>query len=241
MIHMSKKIQIKGVIFDLDGSLVDSMWMWKAIDYEFLGTYGITVPAGLTDAIEGMSFTETATYFKETFCLPLTVDEIKDIWIRMAYNKYSNEVGFKPGVKAFLDYLRREQIPIGIATSNSRSLVDAVLKSLQVDTYFHTIVTACDVNKGKPAPDIYLYAAQAMQIKPDDYLVFEDVPAGIMAGKAAGMRVIAVQDSFSDHVDVQKRRLADGYICDYSEILACMEDGGICDWERLIANKEKTC
>lgn len=238
---MSEKIQIKGVIFDLDGSLVDSMWMWKAIDYEFLGTYGVPVPSGLTDAIEGMSFTETAAYFKETFHLPLTVDEIKNIWIQMAYDKYSNEVGFKPGVKAFLDYLCREQIPIGIATSNSRSLVDAVLKSLQIDTYFHTVVTACDVNKGKPAPDIYLYAAHSMQREPKDCLVFEDVPAGIIAGKTAGMRVIAVQDSFSDHVDIQKHKLADGYIHSYTEILACMEDGGICNWERFTANKEKIC
>ncbi len=235
---MSDKIQIKGVVFDLDGSLVDSMWMWRAIDVEFLGRYHNAVPERLTDAIEGMSFTETATYFKETFDLPLSVEEIKETWIQMAYDKYSNEVDFKPGVKAFLDYLREQQIPVSIATSNSRSLVNAVLNSLQIDTYFHTVVTACDVNKGKPAPDIYLFAANAMQVDPKDCLVFEDVPNGIMAGKNAGMRVIAVQDDFSDHQDAQKRLLADGYITDYAQILAYMEEKGICNWSSFLS-KEK--
>ncbi len=236
---MSEKIQIKGVIFDLDGSLVDSMWMWKAIDVEFLGRYHNEVPERLTDAIEGMSFTETAAYFKETFQLPLSVDEIKDTWIQMAYDKYSHEVGFKPGVKAFLDYLKEMQIPIGIATSNSRSLVNAVLKSLNAETYFHTVVTACDVNKGKPAPDIYLFAANAMQVNPKDCLVFEDVPAGIMAGKNAGMRVIAVQDDFSNHQNEQKRQLADGYITDYAEILKYMEADGVCDWQAFVSREEE--
>ena len=77
-------MRVKGVIFDLDGTLVDSMWMWKQIDVEFLGRYGLEVPKDLERVIEGMSFSETAVYFKERFQLPMTLDEIKSTWNQMA-------------------------------------------------------------------------------------------------------------------------------------------------------------
>ena len=77
----------KAVIFDLDGTLVDSMWMWKAIDIEYLGRFGIELPATLQKDIEGKSFSETAVYFKETFKLPDSLEKIKSDWNRMAYDK----------------------------------------------------------------------------------------------------------------------------------------------------------
>ena len=92
----------KGVIFDLDGTLVDSMNVWKEIDVSYLGKHGYDVPDDLHDEIEGMSFTETAAYFKKRFCLKETVDEIKDCWNQMAYEKYCHEVALKPGAAAFL-------------------------------------------------------------------------------------------------------------------------------------------
>ena len=88
---------IKAVIFDLDGTLVDSMWMWHAIDVEFLREYGYECPEDLHKVIEGMSFSETAVYFKERFCLPLSLEEIKAIWTRMSIDKYRCEVPLKPG------------------------------------------------------------------------------------------------------------------------------------------------
>ena len=75
---------IKAVIFDLDGTLVDSMWMWEDIDIEYLGRYGLSCPEDLQKAIEGMSFTETAVYFKERFGLPDSIVEIKEAWIAMS-------------------------------------------------------------------------------------------------------------------------------------------------------------
>lgn len=75
---------IKAVIFDLDGTLVDSMWMWEDIDIEYLGRYGLSCPEDLQKAIEGMSFTETAVYFKERFGLPDSIEEIKEAWIAMS-------------------------------------------------------------------------------------------------------------------------------------------------------------
>lgn len=83
---------IKAVIFDLDGTLVDSMWMWEDIDIEYLGRYGLSCPEDLQKAIEGMSFTETAVYFKERFGLPDSIEEIKEAWIAMSLEKYEKEV-----------------------------------------------------------------------------------------------------------------------------------------------------
>jgi len=208
----------KAVIFDLDGTLVDSMWMWKAIDIEYLGRYGYDLPATLQKDIEGMSFSETAVYFKETFQIPDTLEEIKATWNRMAYDKYTKEVPLKKGVQKFLDYCKENRILLGIATSNSRELVDATLKALNIKEYFACVMTACEVAKGKPAPDIYLAVAEKLQAEPSRCLVFEDIEMGIMAGKNAGMEVCAVEDEFSMNQIEAKKKLADYYIKDYFDI-----------------------
>lgn len=209
----------KAVIFDLDGTLVDSMWMWKSIDIEFLGRYGYECPDDLQRAIEGMSFSETAVYFKERFHLPMELDKIKEIWIQMSIDKYRFEVPLKPGVEEFLKYLKTNGIKTGIATSNGREMVDAVLMSLRVEPYFDVVTTACEVAAGKPAPDIYLKVAQTLSVKPQQCLVFEDIPAGILAGKRAGMTVCAVEDEFSLNLKAEKSAMADYYIRDYHELL----------------------
>lgn len=209
----------KAVIFDLDGTLVDSMWMWKDIDIEFLKVYGYECPDDLQKVIEGMSFSETAAYFKERFRLPLALEEIKAIWTEMSLNKYRHEVPLKQGVREFLQYLKDRGLKAGIATSNGREMVDAVIASLNIGPYFQVITTACEVAAGKPEPDIYLKVADSLQVKPEDCLVFEDVPAGILAGKRAGMKVCAVEDEFSREMRAEKRSLADYYINDYFDIL----------------------
>ena len=209
----------KAAIFDLDGTLVDSMWMWKAIDIEFLGRYGYGCPDDLQRAIEGMSFSETAAYFKERFSLPMELNEIKDIWIRMSIDKYRHEVPLKTGAKAFLNELKGRGFKLGIATSNGRDMVDAVLGSLRVEPYFDVVTTACEVASGKPSPDIYLKVSDTLQVAPQQCLVFEDIPAGILAGKRAGMTVCAVEDEFSLDLKEEKQSMADYYIKDYDELL----------------------
>lgn len=212
--------QIQSVIFDLDGTLVDSMWLWHDIDVEFLEQRGLTLPDTYQQEIEGMSFTETAVYTKKLFHLSESVEELKEIWNRMAIEKYTYEVPFKPGAERFLQHCRDKKIAVGIATSNSKELVGAVAKSLHFQDYIQEIVTACEVERGKPAPDVYLEAASRLGVEPGRCLVFEDVPMGILAGKNAGMRVCAVEDDFSIGQQEEKRRLADYYITDYHEIFA---------------------
>ena len=97
--------------------------------------------------------------------------------------------------------------------------LDGTLTSLKVKEYFDAVVTACEVAHGKPEPDIYLEVAKRLGVQPENCLVFEDIPAGIMAGKAAGMPVIAMEDDFSADLMDEKRELADAVISDYRELL----------------------
>lgn len=210
---------IEAVLFDLDGSLVDSMWLWRDIDIAYLGRFGIALPAGLQEDIEGMSFSETAEYFKKRFQLPDSIQKIKEDWNQMAWDKYTYQVPLKNGAREFIAYCSKKGIRLGIATSNSRQLVENVMKVHGLLDYFDSIVTACDVEKGKPAPDVYLEAARQCGISPDKCMVFEDIVPGIMAGKAAGMKVCAVWDAYSYYQDDEKKKLADYYITDYFDIM----------------------
>lgn len=210
---------IDAVLFDLDGTLVDSMWMWGAIDREYLGRHGLLVPAGLQQEIEGMSFSETAVYFKERFSLPDSLDVIKAEWIAMSKEKYAHEVPLKSGALEFLQYLKKHGIRSGIATSNGRELLNAVIAGLRIDPYFQCLMTSCEAGAGKPAPDIYLKVAETLGIKPERCLVFEDTPAGIRAGKSAGMRVCAIYDAYAKERQEENRRMADYYIQDFYQVL----------------------
>lgn len=206
---------IEAVIFDLDGTLVDSMWIWHEIDVEYLGRFGITVPENLQYQIEGMSFKETADHFKKTFAIQDSTDVIMSDWNKMAWDKYENEIPLKEGVLEFLKGCRRNNIKLGIATSNSRELVESVLRARNIRDYFSCILTGSEVKRGKPAPDIYLAVAKELKVSPDSCLVFEDIIPGIMAGKNAGMRVCAVEDEYSAPYRTKKAETADYYIDNY--------------------------
>ncbi len=209
----------EAILFDLDGTLVDSMWMWEKIDIEYLGRYGISLPDKLQESIEGMSFSETAVYFKEQFALEDDLDKIKADWNEMACEKYLKEVPFKEGAQAFLEACKCRGIKLGVATSNSRELVECAAKALHLYEYMDCIMTACEVKKGKPAPDIYLAVAKKLGVSPSKCLVFEDILPGIMAGKNAGMTTCAVADAYSENVRTEKKKLADFFIEDYKELL----------------------
>lgn len=210
---------MKAVIFDLDGTVVDSMWMWEAIDIEYLARFGITLPVDLQKNIAGMSFSETAVYFKKMFSIPDSLEKIKDDWNRMAMDKYCKEVSLKPGVLEFLKKLKAYGIKMGIATSNSKELAMAVLNAQKILGYFDEVHMSCEVKRGKPAPDIYLLVAKCLGVSPKHCLVFEDIPEGIRAGKAAGMKVCGVEDAFSAPYREEKKKLTDYYIMQYDEIM----------------------
>lgn len=206
---------IHGIIFDLDGTLVDSMWVWNAIDIEYLGSFGIPVPEDLQILLGGLSFTETAVYFKEHFGIPDPIEKIEADWNRMAFEKYRDDVRLKEGAGDFLRFLKGNRIPAGIATSNSMELVETLLASLGISDCFGAIVTGHEVSKGKPDPEIYLTCAERLGIVPADILAFEDVVNGILSARRAGMKVCAVYDDHCSRLDDEKRELADYFIYDY--------------------------
>lgn len=209
----------KAVIFDLDGSLVDSMWIWREIDIEYMNRHGYATTREELDAfqaeIEGMSFRETAEWVSSHYDIPRTVEEMMDDWNNMAWDKYEKEVPLKEGVRGFIERCKKHGIKLGIASSNSRELVENVLNVHGILDYFECIKTGSDGLKGKPAPDIYLTVADLLQVSPADCLVFEDVIKGIQAGKSAGMQVCAVEDAYSAIHREEKKKLADYYIEDY--------------------------
>ena len=213
------KNQLDAVIFDLDGTLVDSMWVWEKVDETFLGQLGIEVPSDMNKDLEGKSFTETAIYFKERFKLEMSVEEIKQSWNEMGWEFYTHQVPLKKGVKEFLEFLSEQGIKMGIATSNSIELVRAVLKALDIERYFVQIRTSCEVGRGKPFPDIYLKVAEDLQVDPSRCLVFEDIPNGVRAGKNAGMTAWGVLDRQEAALWEETKDLADDHITDYHEAI----------------------
>lgn len=210
---------VKAVLFDLDGTLIDSMWVWGDIDIIYLKKHGIAYPEDLLYEIEGMSFKEVAVYFKERFFLPDSLDEIQDEWTEMAKEKYKNEVPLKPGVYPFLEYLKLHGIHTGIATSNNRELLTAVMNAHHLQDYIEYTMTSCEAGAGKPAPDIYLKVSEAFHVKPEECLVFEDTPSGIMAGKNAGITVCAMEDTYTLDRKELIQELADYYITDFTQVL----------------------
>ncbi len=210
---------IEAIIFDVDGTIADSMWMWKQIDIEYLGRFGIELPPDLQKNIEGMSFRETAHYFKEHFSISDSVEKMMSDWNAMAANKYRYEIPLKEGVLTFFDECRRRGVYLGIVTSNSAELLGYLLKAHNLENYFDVIITGSDGLKGKPAPDMYLEAAKRLAVSPKKCLVFEDIIPGILAGKSAGMKVCAIDDLYSRDVILEKKKEADYFIESFIELL----------------------
>lgn len=175
----------RAVIFDLDGTLVDSMGMWKDIDVEYLARFGIECPKNLQRDLEGLSFRETAVYFKKRFSIPDTPEKIGQDWLDMSNEKYLHSIGLKPGVPEFLRYLKKKGIAAAIASSNHYGLIADCLNAHGILDCFRAVITCDDVSAGKPDPSVYLEAAKRLTVPPSACLVFETSPS---ASKQAKMQ-----------------------------------------------------
>lgn len=215
---------IKALIFDMDGTLTDSMWMWRKIDIEFLREIGSEYTEGLQQEIEGKSFTETAIYFKDRFRIDWPLNTIMERWNEMAYDKYRNEVTEKKGALDFIKEAKKKGYKLAIASSNSLELIRAAGENLGFNDIFDCVVNCCEVKKGKPAPDVYLEAAVRLGIEPSACMVFEDIAPGIMAGKNAGMKVCAIEDEYSLQAKEEKLSISDYYAEDYIAMKSYLED-----------------
>jgi len=209
---------IKAAIFDLDGTLIDSMWLWKKIDYDFLKLRGLQVPSDLFDNIAHLNFLDTAKYFKNRFNLKDDVEKIMNEWNEMAYNEYAHNIKLKPYAKEYLNLLKSKGIKLAIATSNHPKLLEVVLNNNKIYDYFDAISTTLEVKRGKNFPDIYLLSANKLNVSPNECVVFEDIASAIKGAKAAGMKVIGVHDIHSEHQIDEIINLADHFIYKYEEL-----------------------
>ena len=210
----------EGVVFDLDGTLVDSMWVWEDIDNEFLGKRGIPVPDNYVDIITPMGFEECADYTIKRFGLKESNAEVMNEWHNMAVYSYANKVKLKPGVEDFLKYLRENNVKMSIATANSLELVIPALKNNMIDGYFDNITTLKEVSRGKEFPDVYDLSTSRLGADKNKCVVFEDIIEGIRAAKLGGYKVIGVFDKRAeDKVELLSSN-ADYFIYDYKECMA---------------------
>jgi len=210
---------IEAVIFDLDGTLIDSMNIWAKIDEEYLGNFGLTVPEKLQEEITHLTLTETALYFKENFNIENTIEDIISTWHDTAFYHYSNTIKLKDGVIPYLKSLKDMNIKIALATSNSVPLLEATLKNNGIYDYFDAITTTEEVKKSKDNPDIYLLSAKKLNVSPERCLVFEDIVQAVNGAKLAGMKVYSVYDESSKSQKEELIRLSDKYILTFNELL----------------------
>jgi len=211
--------KFKAIIFDLDGTLIDSMGLWEEIDRIYLDKFGYDLPKDLQKNIEGKSFDETAIYFKTHFNLMDDVEVIKKDWHDLAEEFYKERVRIKSSVKELLIKIKSLNMPMAIATSNSKELAMMALKTNNIEKYFDAIVTSCEVGKGKPSPDVFLETAKRLNVSPIECLVFEDTHAGVIGAKKAGMTVFAVYDRHSEDFIEKIKESADEFIFNFDEII----------------------
>ena len=210
-------MNFKGAIFDLDGTLVDSLGVWAKIDIDFLGKRNLKVPKDYAKNISALSFREVAHYTKELFALADDIEDMLVEWSDMAISEYSHNIWLKPNAKEYLEKLKSHNISIALATSTSRALYEPVLKNNGVYDMFDAFCGAEDVASGKNSPDIFLLAAERLCLSPKDCIVFEDLIQGIQSAKIAGMLAFAVYDKYCNKSQEEMKAEADRYIYDFKD------------------------
>ena len=202
-------------IFDLDGTLLDSMDVWESIDIDFLEKRGIVIPDNYIETVLSMSFPEAAAYTINRFSLPESVDDLIKEWNDMALCAYGNSVQMKPHAKEYLTALHKQGVKMAIATSLPVKLYEAVLHNHDIYSLFHVRCSTDEVAYGKSHPDIFLYTAKKLGASPCDCVVFEDILAAIKSAKGIGMTVYGVYDKSSESDWKQISKIADGVIVDF--------------------------
>ena len=194
------------VIFDLDGVLADSEPWWNQIDAKLLAEYGIDYHGEHHREVLGVNYRLAIEFYKKTFNLSAGTEQMMKRRGEIAAEFFADRVGLFPGTKEILDELRQQGVRLGLGTSSVSSSARPFLDRHQLTKLFDVIVTGDEVEHGKPAPDIYLRAAQKLNVAADDCLVIEDALSGIAAAKAAKMRVVAIPDRrFVDPAKYEKQ------------------------------------
>ena len=207
------------IIFDMDGVLVDSEAYYYERRKAFLAEFDLTIEGLTLPELVGADMRSLWQKIEQVNKKELDIAFLNEQYI--AYKK-AHPIDYlavlDENAKRVLQFLKRQGYKIGLASSSTKDAIEEVLTVGQLSSYFDAVVSGEDFEESKPAPDIYLEVARRLQAEPSHCMVFEDVPAGILAGKRAGMRVCGVEDAFSTGMREEKMELADFYIDDYNEL-----------------------
>lgn len=206
-------------IFDLDGTMIDSMGMWKDISIDSMSNRDIIIGDDIIKLLEVMTFNESAEFLVDYFNLNEPPQALVDDWSNMAYKYYSNKFKLKSGVMEYLDFLKSNKIKLAVATSCMRNLCMAVLENNNAIHYFDEIVLSTEIGSNKSQPHIYLHTAKRLGIEPKECMVYEDILIAIKSARRAGMTVTAVYDKYAEHELPEIKKNANFFINSFDELL----------------------
>lgn len=184
---------VRGAIFDLDGTLLDTASLWNKLDAEFLSNHGLVPSPEYLERIDNMSFREAAEYTVSHFSMSESADEILAEWKFMARKEYA-KVKLKDGSRDFLLFLKERSVNLAVATDLTREDAENALKANDVFHLFQTVITTEECGRDKHYPDVYLQAAAALSLKISECIVFEDQAMGIESACKAGFRTVQISE-----------------------------------------------
>ncbi len=182
------------IIFDADGTILDSMYIWRELGGRYLRSIDIEPERNLAEILYHLSLEQGCMYLKERYALEQTLPEIREGVVRIIQDFYIDEVELKDGIKNFLDSMLEKNIPMVIATSGDRTLLNAALERNGIAGYFNAIFTCSELETTKQEPKIYLECAKFFGLEPHNIAVFEDSLFALETAKAAGFITFGVED-----------------------------------------------
>jgi len=210
---------IKGAIFDVDGTLLDSMAIWQKIEANYLIRQGATPRPGLEEDLRSLSLIEAAKYFQVEYGIKKSIEEIDTEKSGMMEDFYYNEAPLKAGVASVLEALHSRGVKMCVATATDRFLIEPALRRCGILKYFGRIFTCSEEETSKSRPDIFIRAAGFLGTNISETLVVEDALYAIKSAKKAGFPVAAVYDESADDQQDIIKRLADYYYISIDEML----------------------
>ena len=204
--------RFKGAIFDIDGTLMDSMDMWEQVGSFFLKSMNIEPALDLNHALSELSLEAGADYLIRSYHLKMTRQQVLEQIDRITADFYETKVQLKDGAQEFLEKLSRQKIQMTAATMSVRKNVEAALKRLDVLKYFSGIYDCSEYHTDKHSPDIYYIASEAFHAQPEEICVFEDSLAAIKTAKKAGFLTAAVYDKSSANDAMELKEISDFYL-----------------------------
>ena len=213
----NEKIKIDGAVFDLDGTLLDSMYSWENVGSDYIKSKGLIPEKNLRQILLRMSLYQSACYVKEKYKITDDIERIMSDINRIVEGYYFYEVKPKEGVLEFLQSLRAKSIKMYVATATDRYLVEAALQRNNMQGFFDKILTCTEVGHGKDEPDIFLKASEEMSVTPDKIMVFEDASHAAATAKNAGFLVCGIYDK-SENNQTEIINNSDIYIKSFKEI-----------------------